>query len=546
MLELQYGYEVRKDMSAPATLDIRELEDLLDASLRVNNEANRTEALLYYEPANPMLIEAHKSMARIVGIFGGNRSGKSVTGAVETAILATGIVPKVLRDIYPVEKLRHDVLRGLHIRVACVDFISGIHKVILPKFRDGDDTLGPLIPARCLIGGNWDRSYSAATRTLTVVREIHTNGIVKRLRDHAHIEFASYDQEVSRFSGVARHLTWFDETPTEPIWKECQMRHISTRGRSLVTLTPPDASGDIAWVFDEVYEPGLVGHPRYDPRRVECFTIWTEHNRYLPQVEVEHVRAVLTADEQENRLHGAFRHLAGLVYPQFRAVLDSTGTCHVVDGFDIPHNWPVVFVCDPHPRTPWAILWAAVDPHDTVYVFDELWGGAETVQEYAKLIRLKEDGHPSKPQARVIDPAAERSDNLQTHGFTIRRALDSEGLRCKTADNDFTTGRSRLIEMLRGSSPRLQVFRTCSQVIYQMQRHVWAEFSSAVTGRDPKQTPQEKAKHFPDCLRYLAMEDPRYGLRIGQQVKRYELGGLRRPGTRRSRATAPPAYLHRG
>jgi len=530
------------------TLGVAELEELLDASLRVHTEAHRTEALLYYEPANPALLEAHNSLARIVGVFGGNRSGKSEFGAVETAVLATGVIPRALRATYPVEKLRYDVLRGLHIRVACVDFINGITKVILPKFRDGDDQHGPWIPQRSLAGGNWEKAYNAASRTLTVVRETNTNGVVKRLRDHAHIEFCSYDQEVTRFSGVARHLTWFDETPTEPIWKECQMRHVSTRGRSLVTLTPPDTSGDIAWVFDEVYEPGLPGHPRYDPKRVRCYTIWTEHNRYLPQDEVEHVRGHLSPDEQENRLHGAFRHLAGLVYPQFRAVPDSSATCHVIEPFEIPHNWPIVMVCDPHPRTPWAICWAAVDPHDTVYVFDELWGGAETVEEYAKLIRLREGAHSSQPQARVIDPAAEKSDNLQTHGFTIRRALDRHGIRCKLADNDFTTGRSKLIEMLRGPSPRLQVFRTCVQVIHQLQRHVWSEFSSAVTGRDPKQVPQEKQKHFPDCLRYLAMEDPRYGLRIGQQIKRYELGGLKRPGARRGRAVGAtiPAYLHRG
>lgn len=527
------------------TLGIAELEDLLDASLRVHSEAHRTDALLWYEPANPVLRDAHNSLSRIVGVFGGNRSGKSEFGAVETAILATGVLPRSLRDSYPVEKLRTDVLRGLHIRVACVDFINGITKVILPKFRDGDDQHGPWIPKRSLAGGNWEKAYNAASRTLSVVRETYTGGRVQRLRDYAHIEFCSYDQEVTRFSGVARHLTWFDETPTEPIWKECQMRHVSTKGRSLVTLTPPDTSGDVAWVFDQIYEPGLPSHPRYDPGRVKCYTIWTEHNRYLPQTEVEHVRAHLSSDEQENRLHGAFRHLAGLVYPQFRAVPDSAAVCHVTEHFEIPRNWPIIMVCDPHPRTPWAILWAAVDPHDSLYVFDELWGGAETVEEYAKLIKLREGSHPSAPQARIIDPAAEKTDNLQQRGFTIRRALDSFGVRCKLADNDFTTGRSRLIEMLRGPNPRLKIFRTCPQVIYQMQRHVWQEWSDS-GGRDPKQVPTERQKHFPDCLRYLAMEDPRYGLRLGQQVRRYELGGLKRPGTRRSRAAAPPAYLARG
>src|SRR3989304_7856613 len=156
-------------------LTVNQLEELLDASLRIHSEAHRTEALVWYEPANPALLEAHNSLARIVGVFGGNRSGKSEFGAVETAVLATGIIPRALRATYPVEKLRYDVLRGLHIRVACGDFINGITKGILPKFRDGDDQHGPWIPQRSLAGGNWEKAYNAASRTLTVIRETNTN-----------------------------------------------------------------------------------------------------------------------------------------------------------------------------------------------------------------------------------------------------------------------------------------------------------------------------------------------------------------------------------
>ena len=208
------------------------------------------------------------------------------------------------------------------------------------------------------------------------------------------------------------------------------------------------------------------------------------------------------------------------MYPQFRTFPDADGTLHVVERVDVPRDWPIVMVLDPHPRTPWAVIWAAVDPQDTIWVFDELWGGADTIEAYAKLIKAKEQGHGREPVVRIVDPAANQSigtvaSESSQRSFTIRRGLDAQGIRCKEARNDFGLGRSKLIEMLRPGpmvGPRLQVFRSCTQTIYQMTHHIWAEYSAQAVGHDPKQLPQERNKHFPDLLRYLAMEDIRYGI----------------------------------
>jgi phage terminase large subunit-like protein len=323
----------------------------------------------------------------------------------------------------------------------------------------------------------------------------------------------SYDQEIQKFGGTSRHATWMDELPPYEIWKECQMRHLDARGRSILTLTPPDSVGDIAWVFDNIYEIGQRTHPRYDQAKIDCYTIFTEDNKLLSKTEIEKIKLNLTPDEQETRLHGAFRHLAGLVYPQFRAIPDARGNVHVCEPPHIDPDWPIVMVCDPHPRTPWAVLWAAIDPDDTIWVFDELWGGAESVHEYAALIRAHEAGFPTPTTIRLVDPAANQTSPTMYGGVNFLRELDNEGIRCKMANNDFNVGRSRVVELLRAGhgGPRLRVSRTCTQTLYQLTHHIWGEFSITSSGRDPKQTPQEKNKHFPDCIRYLAMEDPRFG-----------------------------------
>jgi phage terminase large subunit-like protein len=493
-------------------LSVDQLEEMLELATEVSDTAIRENALLYYEPSNPIVINAHKSMANIIGIFGGNRSGKSVFGAVEMAILATGIVPKSLQSFYPVEKLRPDVRHGTRIRMVSTDFLNGVTKIAIPKLRDGDDYMGPLIPKTHLAGGTWEKAYSANNRILKVKRESQWSS-KRKLTEYSTIEFMSYDQEIQKFGGTSRHATWMDELPPYEIWKECQMRHLDAHGRSILTLTPPDTTGDIAWVFDQIYEVGQRNHPRFNSEKIECFTIFTEDNRHLSPTEVQKIRENLTADEQETRLHGAFRHLAGLVYPQFRTIPAADGTVHVCEPPEIDADWPIVMVCDPHPRTPWAVIWAAIDPDDTVWVFDELWGGGESVADYAQLIRAHEGSFPTPVTIRLVDPAANQTSPTMYGSVNFLRELDNEGIRCKQGNNDFTVGRSRVVELLRNGpgGPRLRVSRNCTQTIYQLTHHIWAEFTISSVGRDPKQIPQERNKHFPDCIRYLAMENPRYG-----------------------------------
>src|SRR3990172_3046691 len=50
-------------------------------------------------------IDVHSCNADIVGAFGGNQGGKSVTGVIESLIWATGKVPERLKGIYPESKI---------------------------------------------------------------------------------------------------------------------------------------------------------------------------------------------------------------------------------------------------------------------------------------------------------------------------------------------------------------------------------------------------------------------------------------------------------
>ena len=101
-------------------------------------------------------LDVHLSNADINGAFGGNRGGKTVLGAIEAFIWATGEVPDSLKDIYPKEKIPTEFPQ--HIRVETVDYAT-LNDVILPTYQEW-------VPRDYLIDGSWGKSYSAEHRTL--------------------------------------------------------------------------------------------------------------------------------------------------------------------------------------------------------------------------------------------------------------------------------------------------------------------------------------------------------------------------------------------
>lgn len=149
----------------------------------------------------------HSSEAQGRLFLGGNRSGKSVGGAVEAIWWVTGKHPYMVTPPPPV--------RG---RVVSVDFINGVEKIVKPE-------IARWLPTSELVGGSWETAYNKELRTLT-------------LNNGSSIEFMSYDQVLEKFAGTSRHFIWFDEEPPHDIFTECKMRLIDTGGRWWITMTP--------------------------------------------------------------------------------------------------------------------------------------------------------------------------------------------------------------------------------------------------------------------------------------------------------------------
>lgn len=451
-------------------------------------------------------------------------------------IQATKIIPYSLQDIYPKDKLIKGPVRA---RIVVESFVENWEKVIKQKLQwwrwNGPGEPGSTrghwgwIPRASLAYSDWDKAFSEKYRMLT-------------LADGGTITINSYDQEVAKLAGGSYHLTLFDELPPKGHYTECKMRLLDTGGQLMVAMTPPtEASGVAAgWVYDELMEPGLAGHPD-----IAAFEFHTQDNRVLGAEELRWIAAGLTEEERQVRLYGKFLHLSGLIHPLFTghhcrhwcfpcrrpvAAIDG-GRCpgcgqdgllaftHVIEEFDWPRRWPVVMVIDPHPRKPCAITWTAVDEQDQWTQVGELetTGSAQDVKD---AIDTWEDRNDCHPVVRLIDPnAAESRNDKVEQGWTLRREFDKVGLRCTLANDNFTVGKDRFNEALwpdpYTERPRWQTFASNAKTIFALSRFTWDEWARHEEFKDPKQIPRDKHKDFPDTCRYLAMYNPTFRMLHG-------------------------------
>jgi len=525
-----------------AWMDTPQFQQLLEAY----SEDRKATQLAHYQLANPMARRVHETQAREVAIVGGNRSSKTDTMMAELSIRMTGHVPLSLQGMYPREKLANLPVRA---RVVCNSLVDTLEPIIKPKLRwdqwngagDPQDGRGHWgwIPQHCLVGGTWEKAYSEKNRTLKVNVDnywVGADGSVNSMRGVSTCQFLSYDQDLTAFSGSSMHWVGHDELPPSDIYRENRLRTLDTRGQLYTAFTPPDEIGqaraDVSWFYDEVYEKGRRGVPGF-----ETIVLHTEQNRILSQQAIAELIATLTDEQREVRLHGNFLHLSGVIYSLFtqgtstwcfkcaKKIVAVDGHCvtckgddvegfsHVCEPHVVPQNWPVVMVIDPHPRKKDAIGWFAITPSGDVVMVAEAEADG-TAEDVKRVIDDVESRHRLLVRKRLMDPniATETNDKLG-RGWTIRKAYDDVGLRCDLAADDINVGIQNVQELLkpdrRTRRPRLRVFSTCQRFIYGMTHWAWDEHVRA-GDKEPKEKVRDKAKDFPDLIRYLANDRPDY------------------------------------
>ncbi len=537
-----------------------QLEGLSDSVLKaaisktvdIVREDRRESQLLYYMPASEDAEKIHASSAMIRWGFGGNRSAKSESCLVECVIQATGIIPDYLRDRYEEKYMKQ--LRGpVTGRVICQSLVNILELTILPKLRwtswTGVDDIGGdrghwgWIPRQCLIDGEWERSWSAKSRTLRILYRNPEN--TDQVMGESLIQFGSYDQKSEDFASAHLHFVMFDEPPPLSIYNENKMRTMSANGWLIGAMTwPDDPSINVDWLFDEIYEKGTPG-PKKDPN-YDCFTLRTIDNIHLDQESVRKTVSTMNERDKRVRIYGEHIRFSNRVHELFtdkprewcfacgeeRPIVNEhcaeCGServleyCHVQD-FAWHHAWPVVWVVDPHPRKDHCSAWVGIDPSDDWRVIAELncSGDIADLKEQKEIV---ERGLGLRVVRSLIDPRLAGSPTGHQRSRTWMDEFHAAGLFVDAADPG-EVGRKTIDSMLApdevAGGPRLLFHPRCPTAISQFSRFMWDDWKKDAD-KGQKQRVKEKYDDYPACLRYFANEDPNWSayMRIGGGVVR--------------------------
>lgn len=412
-------------------------------------------------------LEFHKCQKRNRWVFGGNRSGKTECGAVETVWRARGIHPyRENRDnvfgwvVSPTREVQRDVAQSKILYYLDPDWIQD---VVMVSGKSANPSGGVIdyILVKNVFGGT------------------------------SKIGFKSSEMGREKFQGASLDFVWFDEEPPEDIYNECRMRVVDKKGDIYGTMTPLKG---LTFVYEQIYLNSG------NDENVWCITMEWADNPYLDPDEINAVSSALSDEERETRRYGHFRAASGLVYPEFDA------SVHVIDPFPIPSEWQDNISIDPGLNNPLSCHFYAVDGDGNVYVVAEHYEKGKPVSYHAERIKelARSLGWHYSVGGRLsalIDSAANQ--RTLACAKSVSELFFEEGIAVNANVNkDVFSGISRVKDYLRPIAhpdrPRLYIFRSCTNLIREIKSYRWG-------GDD---TPIKCDDHAMDELRYYIMSRP--------------------------------------
>ena len=403
----------------------------------------------------------HKCLKNNRWVFGGNRSGKTECGAVESVWIARGIHPyrENKKNIFGwVVSLTQQVQRDV------------AQKKILHYLNSCD------IVDIIMSSGRKDSPDKGIIDQLIIKNEL--GGV-------STIGFKSCDQGREKFQGASLDFVWFDEEPPQDVYEECKMRLLDKCGTMFGTMTPLKG---LTFIYDEIYMNSNNSKEVWYE-----FMEWAD-NPYLNQNEVQKLTESLSKDILDSRRYGRFKAGSGAVYSEFDENI------HVIEPFSVPFDWQDELSIDPGLNNPLSCHFYAVDYDGNVYVVAEHYEAEKPVDYHAKKIkeiasRLNWHTRPDGRLSALIDSAANQKTLASSKSVT--QLFFEHGIACNpNVNKDKFTGISRVKEYL--SSKKLFIFPCCEKLIKEIKSYRWGEGD----------IPIKKDDHALDELRYYIMYRP--------------------------------------
>lgn len=427
-----------------------------------------------------------------------------------------------------------------HGLVGCETMAQSVEAKIRPE-------LEALIPAHC--SPKWKNDTTGALKSVTLQYDYmgRSCGSIIHIR--------SYNQAADSFRGIDPHWNHWDEPPPRDILIASERGKVVTNAPSWFTMTPLKE----AYIYDmfslKAFNAGgsdqeiAVFHgsmwdncqdwcrrcdeyiPENDPVNMGNSHADRPINRcpkcggimgFIPRAGIaEYLKLFTDPDELAAHIEGKYAHLSGLVYKEL------TRETHVYKDFQIPKDWMRIEAVDPHDARPTRWLFAAVSPEDIVingksvnriYIYAYLLVSGN-IEEIARKVKVKRAEHNYQSPAFVVLDAK--------YGARSTRTLESESsweedlqaagierIRLSHSDpGDIALGHKRVKEYMaphystvKGREVPALMFAEegCKgerSPINDIFNYQWKP------GTDK---PEESYKDFPDCVRYICLEQPVY------------------------------------
>ena len=402
----------------------------------------------------------HKCTKRNRWVFGGNRSGKTECGAVETVWLARGIHPyRVNRSNVScwVVSLSQAVQRD----VAQQKILYYLDKSWIKD----------------IVMANGSKSSPEYGVIDYIVIDNVMGGTSK-------IAFKSSEAGREKFQGTSLDFVWFDEEPPQDIYEECRMRVLDREGHVFGTMTPLKG---LSWVYDEIY---LNCH-KSDEVWYE-FMEWSD-NPYLNQNEVEQMSETISSEMLQSRRYGRFSSSYGLVYPEFSEL-------NVIEPRDLPIEFQDGISIDPGLNNPLSCHWYCRDYDGNVYVVAEHYEAGRDVAYHADRIKeISASLNWKKDRFGRLSALMDSAANQKTlnGAKSVAELFNEQGITVNTRVNkSLYTGINKVKALLRSANgvQKLFIFSSCVNMIREIKGYMWGSGDAPIKRDD----------HAMDELRYYA------------------------------------------
>ena len=403
----------------------------------------------------------HRSNKKNRWVFGGNRTGKTECGAVETIWL--------LRGNHPFKENKKDV-NGWAVSLSSQvqrDVAQAKILSYLPK-----DWIFDIVM----------QSGKKESPSSGVIDKIYIKNVFGGI---SILGFKTCDQGREKFQGTSLDFVWFDEEPPYDIYLECKMRVLDRCGEVFGTMTPLKG---LTWVYDEIYL-----NQKNDPE-VWCENISWQDNPFLKKSEIDKLKSEMSEDELESRCDGKFTFSGGMVYSNFSEE-------NIVEPFDIPKEWFDMISIDPGFRNALSCHFYARDNDGNIFVIAE---------HYAENLNVEE-------HANAIFKIADRLGWKRDYDGKLNALIDSAGLQktlasqksvvdlffehgIKTNPNvkkDLMAGIQKVKQYIcdANGDRKLFIFKNCPNMIREIKGYFWGD----------DDVPIKRDDHCLDEMRYYIM-----------------------------------------